>query len=652
MAESQIWNYFTMYNGVAPTIFMPEVGKLITGKPTQSDLDLRKYNQKDEASLSDDESIIMYGKNFNRLTLEGSHTNKDSKIIVDSLLQGTSGTNSVLFVDIDGGITGVPLAAADREEVSCAVCYTTDPCSKQQLIRNANTYSLSDSTYIVDNLPSEKIDWNCICHIGKKSRVNIEKFLIYNGNNVMRVLYSGKFNGTGRVDDRYEIRKIKDYTLFINKKVPDEFSYSQAPVASLQFNKEYSQRFFNETETKDLRVEYSAEEIHDKSYMKAGLWKELCIGVPKPKYTMENTSKWLFDIQKMVKYVIKKIYPDLDAEEVDNVTDMNLIKKFWARAFIHLSVSAQNNYENLETVGDAVFKASFFTHIIMRYPTIEPSSIDNMKGMYLSTTWFSRFCREMGLNDWIASNFTITDKICEDVMESFVGALYLAGNSVDDGLGMILSNKFVNIIASDLDLFKTDDIGYGPKKTVVTQYGNKLGLGDDWLNVSTRNNRMGGARFSTFMKIKPRALEFLSDASINISNLDKTFSSTGDDKNSSELGAYTNIYYALKNAGVTFEWVDERQQIRKRSRSKLIVSLYGRVIDKASAEYSSVKLKTYMKDADIFIGAILMGEKTLPDGSKKYKNLATYEIAVNNLTNNNERTMLAESGVLRKYLGS
>lgn len=651
MADTHIWDYFTMLNGVAPDLYMPEVGKLINGKPTQFDLDLRTYSQKDEAALCDNGSVIMYGKNFNRITAESSYTYKESKDIVNILLDNVSGNDAVLFVDIDGGVTGIPLEAADRNEVSCVICYTSDPTSKQQLIRNSEVYSLSDSMYVVDALPSEKIDWNCICSIGKRSNVDITRFLTANVKNITKLAYGGKFSKTKQITDHYNIKNVGTTTIFINKKVPDEFSYSMPPVASRQFNKEYTQRFFNETPTENLSSTYAAEPIHDKSYMNPGKWKDFCVNMPKPKYTMVDPVEWLKDVQGLVIYMLSKIDPDMSNSKKENIASSRLIKKYWTRALIHMSVSAEKNYETLETVGDAVLKTSFFTHIVMRYPDLSSGRIDNMKGMYLSTVWFSRFCRELGLNEWIASNFTITDRICEDVLESVTGALYLAANEIEDGLGIVLSNKFINIIASDLDLYNIDDIVYGPKKTVVVQYGEKLGLGGNWINVNTRNNKVGTARFVTSMNINNKAIDYLEDSGINTSNLRKSFSFVADDKAASELGAYTNVYYALKDSGITFEWVEERQLLRKRGRSKLIVSLYSRALDKASPQFDTIKLKPYDKDPSVFVGAILLGEKTMPDGTIKIKNLATYEIGVNNLSNNNDRTMLAEAGVLNKYLG-
>lgn len=145
-------------------------------------------------------------------------------------------------------------------------------------------------------------------------------------------------------------------------------------------------------------------------------------------------------------------------------------KKYIERAFTHASYANQHNlrsYDRLEFFGDSILGFVITDTICKIYINSNQGQLTNLKKTLVSTKPLASFMRKRGLDKFIVvSKATqITDKICEDVFEAIIAAIYLDSNSMDEARRFVLSNY-------DEELFeKTPENLIDYKSKVLEKYG-------------------------------------------------------------------------------------------------------------------------------------------------------------------------------------
>lgn len=93
---------------------------------------------------------------------------------------------------------------------------------------------------------------------------------------------------------------------------------------------------------------------------------------------------------------------------------------------------AVKDYERLEFLGDAVLELNVSEYIFKKFPQLPEGQLTKLRADIVCTASFSRFCREVGLPQFIRlgngeekAGSRNRDTLLEDVFEAFVGALYL-----------------------------------------------------------------------------------------------------------------------------------------------------------------------------------------------------------------------------------
>lgn len=121
-------------------------------------------------------------------------------------------------------------------------------------------------------------------------------------------------------------------------------------------------------------------------------------------------------------------------------THKSYIKKILTSKLIDASVAPMNNElelqdesnERLEFLGDVITNSIIVNYLYDRFPAEQEGFLTKLKTMLISTVWYSKFARYLGLGKYLiiskhveeVGNGRNSDKILENVFESFMGALF------------------------------------------------------------------------------------------------------------------------------------------------------------------------------------------------------------------------------------
>ena len=129
---------------------------------------------------------------------------------------------------------------------------------------------------------------------------------------------------------------------------------------------------------------------------------------------MNNNSineKDLLEIQKIIKYKFNNI-------------------NYLITAFTHPSTLKNNNYEQLEFLGDSIINFISSKWLVNNYPSYKVGKLSIKKTQIVNNKIFSESMNNMNLNKFIniGKKVQISKKISSDVYESIVAAIYLDSN--------------------------------------------------------------------------------------------------------------------------------------------------------------------------------------------------------------------------------
>ena len=115
------------------------------------------------------------------------------------------------------------------------------------------------------------------------------------------------------------------------------------------------------------------------------------------------------------------------------------VRKSALKEFPHLG----DSYERLEFIGDSVVNFIIGKYLFDRYPTKKEGFLTRIRTKIVSGKCLCEISRALGLYHFvfmdhkgIRNGWNENDRICEDVFEAFVGALYL-------DLGLVAARDFV-----------------------------------------------------------------------------------------------------------------------------------------------------------------------------------------------------------------
>lgn len=184
-----------------------------------------------------------------------------------------------------------------------------------------------------------------------------------------------------------------------------------------------------------------------------------------------DSAEWVEDLREYIYQVLAMFIEDKKhiASLLTTPEQMNV----WLRAFTHEAYSpdTKNNYESLETLGDAMMGYVFKSYLLRRFPDITTGQLSEFKAQYLGKGPLSQLSGSLRLAEWcrVPDMIDASDYISvrEDLVESFVGALVAVGDMVRPGFGCVLAYNMVEFVYRDVEFDMS--VSIGTAITVITQ---------------------------------------------------------------------------------------------------------------------------------------------------------------------------------------
>ncbi|CAH6418777.1 Hypothetical protein POVN_LOCUS499, partial [uncultured virus] len=275
-------------------------------------------------------------------------------------------------------------------------------------------------------------------------------------------------------------------------------------------------------------------------------WAAFCSKLPVP--TKEKgTPAWIREFQVYIYQLLKAVVT------VDAVLTFLVGREamsLWMMAFTHETYNATLNYESLETGGDAVTGYVFKKYLKRRFPKITAAGLTEYKARYMSKEFQQGFARDMKLGEWLLAEETEANaNILEDLFESFFGTLDELSDRYKEGLGAVNCYNYMPLIFKRIEFDPT--MIRGKPKTVLIQYGSRLGLGTESVTDETVQTDRG---YTTNIFLSQDFAQFIADrAGMQVTN--PIARGHGGSKKASEEDAYTRALAVFNSAGLSYEWV-------------------------------------------------------------------------------------------------
>lgn len=271
------------------------------------------------------------------------------------------------------------------------------------------------------------------------------------------------------------------------------------------------------------------------------------------KDTSISEEEWDKNFEVFLKNILIPIAKEDTINRIVNQTTLPM----WKKAFTHETIDLNDNYEQLETIGDRVLELCFLKYLLRKFPDLSPQEITELKSKYMSKIYQGTTSRKLGFGDWIRVGNDISSiSILEDVFESFFGALFeIADNIIGDGVGYVLSLKFLTLIFEDVkfDLSKAQ----GHPRSQIKEIFEMLKLDAEIQDITTTDKGT-----NVVLSITDQTYNDL----IELEKFKKGCSKVigigfGPYKTNAINLAYSNALEYLESLGITREWAEHQKEL-------------------------------------------------------------------------------------------
>jgi dsRNA-specific ribonuclease len=260
----------------------------------------------------------------------------------------------------------------------------------------------------------------------------------------------------------------------------------------------------------------------------------------------------------------------------------------WKKAFTHETVDLNDNYEQLETIGDRVLELVFLKYLLRKFPDLSPQEITELKSKYMSKIYQGTTSRKLGFGDWIRVGNDISSiSILEDVFESFFGALFeISDMEIGDGVGYVMALKFLTMIFSGVkfDLSKAQ----GHPRSQIKEILEMLKLENEILEpVATEKGT------NVIIRLKPQTHKELIDFGVMPKNSSDVIGiGFGPYKTNAVNLAYSNALEYLESLGITRKWAETQKELLDLMIPELEPYLEGALKRMEDEGYQRIYLRT------------------------------------------------------------
>ena len=262
---------------------------------------------------------------------------------------------------------------------------------------------------------------------------------------------------------------------------------------------------------------------------------------------------WDKQFIKFIKRLLSNIAKEETIEKIVNQKTLTI----WKKAFTHETIDLNENYEQLETIGDRVLELTFLKYLLRKYPDLTPQEITNLKSKYMSKMYQGTTASQLGLGNWIrVGNDIYSIHILEDVYESLFGALFeIADQEIYDGAGYVLALKLQTKIFDEMGFDISDAQGHPRSQIKEILEMLKLDVPEPKEFKSDRGT-------SIRIEISPDTR----DALVLLEKMKPTSplllgEGFGPYKTSAINLAYSNALEYLKSLGITRDWAESQKQL-------------------------------------------------------------------------------------------
>lgn len=185
------------------------------------------------------------------------------------------------------------------------------------------------------------------------------------------------------------------------------------------------------------------------------------------------------DYKEYIEEFLKK-YSDLEEDYIYDIINNETNKKIYISAITDIQVNPNNNYEDLEFLGDRLLKAGNATYLFFNFPNIEnKKKVFSEIQFYLdSDVFLSKMADLIGIKEHIIhARKEKLYKLYEDVFEAFIGSIYVTIEKLFGGeMASSTTSKIIHNILKEEDVspYKMDD--YLPYRFKLDAYLIQFGL--------------------------------------------------------------------------------------------------------------------------------------------------------------------------------
>jgi len=256
----------------------------------------------------------------------------------------------------------------------------------------------------------------------------------------------------------------------------------------------------------------------------------------------------------LLKFLKDILGPVAKEETITKIVNSQTLS-IWKKAFTHETIDLNDNYEQLETIGDRVLELTFLKYLLTKFPELTPQEITELKSKYMSKVYQGTMSRKLGFGDWIrVGNDVSSLSILEDVFESFFGALFEIGDRVlGNGAGYVMSLKILALIFSDVqfDLSKSQ----GHPRSQIKEIFEMLKLDPEIQDITTTEKGT-----DVVISITKRAMDDLVKMEKMKPNSPLVIGvGFGPYKTNAVNLAYSNALEYLESIGITRAWAEQQK---------------------------------------------------------------------------------------------
>ncbi len=117
------------------------------------------------------------------------------------------------------------------------------------------------------------------------------------------------------------------------------------------------------------------------------------------------------------------------------------------RAFTHPSLKAEENYQRLEFLGDAILRMLIIDYLLRKYQKIiDKAFLSSLVDKLVSAETQIIIAKKLQLNKYILASTAITDGILSDVLEALIATIYIDAKACSIGTVFSFCNSAMSVI--------------------------------------------------------------------------------------------------------------------------------------------------------------------------------------------------------------